>query len=90
MLPWLSGQFLPSEPTRADYDQLGRTWIEEIVLPRRHRTTKRIVGDAWSQERPLLAPVPNRLLHLTRGLLTAHRLGEHVQVRDLAEYEAAL
>jgi transposase len=101
MLPWLSGQFVPSEPTLADYDQLGRTWIEEIVLPRRHRTTKCIVGDAWSQERPLLTPVPNRLLHPTVDLqtppypssvidLTAHRLGEHVQVRDLAEYEVAL
>lgn len=101
MLPWLSGQILPSEPTLADYDRLGRTWIEEIVLPRRHRTTNRIVADAWSQERPLLALVANRLLHSTVDLqtppypssvidLAAHRLGEHVQVRDLAEYEVAL
>jgi hypothetical protein len=101
MLPWLTGQVLPSEPTLADYDQLGRIWIEEIVLPRRQRTTKRVVSDAWSQERPLLAPVPNRLLHPTVDVqaptypssvidLTAHRLGEHVPVRDLAEYEVAL
>jgi hypothetical protein len=90
-----------SGPIPAISSQHPGTWIEEIVLPRRHRTTNRIVADAWSQERPLLAPVANRLLHPSVDLqtppypssvidLTAHRLGEHVQVRDLAEYEVAL
>ena len=100
-IPWLSGQILPAHLGLADYDQLARVWVDEIVLPRRHRTNKQVIADAWSQERPLLAPLPNRLLHPTRDLLTAaplpsvidlaaHRLGEHVQVRDLREYEVAL
>jgi hypothetical protein len=98
LLPWLSGQILPASPTTADYDRLGLQWREEIVLPRRHRTTKKIIRDAWQEERPLLLPVPARLLHapaipaLPPSVidLTARRVGEHVEIRDLAEYEAAL
>lgn len=97
-LAWLTGQVLPSSPSIADYDQLAIQWRREIVLPRRHRTTQRIIGEAWEEERPLLRPVPACLLHTptTLGLppsvidLTAHRLGEHVEIRDLAEYEVAL
>jgi hypothetical protein len=63
-----------------------------------HRPTTRIVGDAWTQERPFLGPVPARLLQhpVASALppsvidLAAHRLGEQVDVRDLAEYEVAL
>jgi transposase len=62
LLPWLSGQVLPLAPTLADYDALARRWIEEVVLARRHRTTARIVGEAWAEERPLLTPIPARLL----------------------------
>ena len=59
---WLSGVSLPLAPTLDDYDALGRRWVEEVVLPRRHRTTRRVVGEAWAEERVLLTPVPPRLL----------------------------
>ncbi len=97
-LAWLTGQVLPSFPTIADYDHLALRWRDEVVLPRRHRTTTRIIGEAWEEERPHLRPVPARLLHpsLTPGRppsvidLGARRLGDQVEVRDLAEYEVAL
>ena len=97
-LAWLSGQVLPLHPTLADYDALARRWVEQIVLQRRHRTTKRIVGAAWADERPLLRSIPERiLLSLGNPVIlplpaTAvdaeqRRLGERVALRDLAEYE---
>jgi transposase len=99
-LPWLSGQILPSAPTLADYDRMARQWRDEVVLPRRHRTTQAVIGEAWAAERPLLRELP---AGLPRSLLpgrptapprvidlAARRLGEHVEVRDLAEYEMAL
>lgn len=103
LLPWLSGQVLPSTPTLAEYDGLARRWIEERVLPRRHRTTQQFVGEAWTAEQARLVPIRGELL----GRLTAEgpweptgptrvidleqrRRGEQVQVRDLAEYEVAL
>lgn len=98
-LPWLSGQILPADPTTADYDLLAERWREQVVLPRIHRTTKRRVRDAWTEERPLLRPLPAHLvpddprpaLHAPTIIdLSARRLGEEVQVRDLAEYEVAL
>src|SRR3954453_15197516 len=58
LLPWLSGQVLPARLTLADYDALARGWVGEIVEPRRHRTTTRIVGDAWAEERAVLRPIP--------------------------------
>jgi transposase len=96
-LGWLTGQVLPAAPTLADYDRLALAWRTELVLPRRQRTTGQVVADAWALERPLLAPVPARLLvHPAAPRpapavidLTARRLGEHVAVRDLAEYEVA-
>jgi len=102
LLPWLSGQGLPRRPSVADYDALARRWIEEVVLGRRHRTTGRIVAEAWAEERPRLEPLPARLLAgLAAGPAAAarpagvidleqRRRGEQVQVRDLAEYEVAL
>jgi transposase len=95
---WLSGQVLPTLPTLADYDALGRRWVDEIVLHRRHRTTKRVVGEAWQEERVLLRPIPERILAsfgspfivaLPANVvdLEQRRLGERVDVRDLAEYE---
>lgn len=48
---------LPLRPTILDYDQLAQRWIEERVLSRRHRTTGRIVAEAWAEERRLLTPV---------------------------------
>lgn len=95
----LTGQALPLRPTlAADYDALARRWIEQIVLGRRHRTTKRLVGEAWAQERPLLRPIPARILNrlgnpvivpLPATVYDARvrELGEQVEVRDLAEYE---
>ena len=102
LLAWLSGQVLPCSPTLDEYDALARRWIEEVVVLRRHRTTRRIVGEAWAEERPGLAPIPARLLTGPIGAgpavpppagiveLRQRRRGDHVQVRDLAEYEAAL
>lgn len=98
-LPWLSGQVLPMKPTIADYDALARRWIDEVVLIRRHRTTGRIVGEAWEEERKLLTPIAPRLLTgLGDELVTPapvvidleqRRVGEHVEIRDLVEYEVA-
>jgi transposase len=102
LLPWLSGQVLPTTPTLADYDALARRWIEQVVLVRRHRTTGRIVGEAWAEERPGLEPIPPRVLASLEGEqlpaaaparivdLEQRRRGEHVQRRDLAGYEVAL
>ncbi|HEX2184435.1 MAG TPA: IS21 family transposase [Chloroflexota bacterium] len=104
LLPWLSGQALPARPVLADYDALARRWVEEVVTARRHRTTGRLIGDAWREERPALTPIPRRVLAALTGSdeavptppctavidLEQHRRGERVQVRDLAEYEVAL
>jgi transposase len=96
-LAWLTGQVLPATPTIADYDRLALQWRTEVVWPRRHRTTGTVIGTAWEEERPLLRPIPEHLLahpeepHRAPGIiaLTARRLGEQVQVRDLVEYEVA-
>lgn len=99
-LAWLSGQVLPQRPTLADYDAFARRWVEQVVLRRRHRTTGRVVGEAWAEERAFLRPIPARIL-ATLGNpvivplpssavdLQLRRLGEHVEMRDLAEYEEA-
>jgi transposase len=98
LLPWLTGQVLPIHPSLSDYDALARRWIEEVVLRRRHRTTQRVVGDAWTEERSLLRPIPERVLARFGSLVPApqtsnvidlhqRQLGQHVAVRDLAEYE---
>jgi transposase len=98
-LPWLSRQLLPPQPTLADYDALARRWIQEVVLKRRHRTTKRIVGHAWADERPLLRPIPERVLAKYTANLSVlplldvnneqRQLGEVVQIRLLSDYEEA-
>lgn len=87
-----------SVPTLADYDRLALQWRQEMVLPRRHRTTGTIVSAAWTEEQPFLRPVPTRHLHaptdpalpLSVIDLAQRRLGEQVEVWDLAEYEVAL
>lgn len=100
-LPWLSGQPMPPQPTLADYDAMARRWVEEVVSRRRHRTTSRVVGEAWEEEMPLLRPLPARILMtLQAPPLTVlggggadpeqRRLGDRVEVRDLAEYEEAV
>lgn len=100
LLAWLTGQPLPSAPAISDYDRFAQQWREELILPRTHRTTGRVVGDAWVEERALLRPIPPRVLQARGGAgvpvapavidLAARRLGDHVEVRDLAEYEVAL
>ncbi len=99
-LAWLAGQVLPERPTLADYDAAGRRWATDVVALRRHRTTQRIVGEAWAEERPLLLPVARRLVARAEGLETlpavlpaAHAgpprlqlVGESVEVRPLAVY----
>jgi transposase len=69
-LPWLSRQLLPPRPTLADYDALARRWIQEVVLKRRHRTTKRVVGEAWLDERLQLRAMPERVLAKYAAQLT--------------------
>jgi hypothetical protein len=99
-LPWLTGQIVPVQPSLADYDVMAAHWVHEVVLPRRHRTTAQVVGEAWVAERPLLRPIPERLHAAADGGaysaapavidLTARLIGERVDVRDLRDYEAAL
>lgn len=100
-LPWLTGQGLQPRPTLQDYDDLAREWIRERVLPRKHRTTQRIVGEAWREEIQQLRPIPARILAGLPGELLVtpvpvvvdlhqRSLGEQVQTRSLAEYEVAL
>ena len=97
-LAWLSGQVLPARPTLAEYDAAARRWALEVVATRRHRTTGRIVGEAWAAERALLTPVPRRVLARFEGLtvIEAHAaprpagalrsLGEQVEPRPLSAY----
>jgi hypothetical protein len=98
-LAWLTGQVLPERPTLAWYDAAARRWTTEIVAARRHRTTKRVIGEAWATERPLLTPVSRRVLARFEGLETLVPvpvpttprprlvvLGETVEVRPLAVY----
>lgn len=97
-LGWLSGQLLPPDPSLADYDKLVRRWIQEVVLVRQHRTTKRVVGEAWMEERQLLRPISERVrtkyasaetatLPAPAAVIRQRALGEVVQLRDLREYE---
>jgi transposase len=99
-LPWLSGQPLAPQPALANYDELAWRWIQEVVARRRHRTTGRLVGEAWAEERQLLEPIPARVLARLTGPLTvlpdpdvvdlsARLLGKQVELRDLSDYEVA-
>ncbi len=60
-LPWLTGQTLPLHPWLFDYDEHVLRWCTEVVGTRRHRTTGRIVAEAWAEERALLRPIPERI-----------------------------
>jgi transposase len=98
-LAWLTGQPLPERPTLAWYDAQARAWALGVHAGRRHRTTGRVVGEAWEAERPLLVPVSGRLVARAEGQATlvpvpgparppAGRAGdgETVEVRPLAAY----
>ena len=100
-LPWLTGQVMPRHPTLTDYDRMAQRWVDEVACQRRHRTTGRVVGEAWMEEQPLLRAIPGRILAQLGSPTLAvvggtevdpeqRRLGEQVEVRDLAEYEEAL
>ena len=96
-LAWLTGQVFPERPSLAWYDAMARRWTTEAVATRRHRTTKRIVGEAWAAERPLLTPVSRRLLARVEGHETlvpvpepvggrVVRADETVELRPLTVY----
>ncbi len=98
-LAWLAGQALPGRPTLAWYDEAARRWAIEVHAKRRHRTTGRVIGEAWADERPLLLPVSGRLVARMEGADTLVPLptpvsasrtpaaaGETVEVRPLAAY----
>ncbi len=98
-LAWLAGQVFPERPTLAWYDAMARRWTTEVVATRQHRTTGRVVGEAWAEERGLLTPVSRRLLARIEGQDTLvplpdpvsasslpAALGAAVEVRPLAVY----
>ena len=98
-LAWLTGQVFPERPSLAWYDTAVRRWTTGVVATRRHRTTKRVVGEAWADERGLLTPVSRRLLARVEGQDTLvplpepvsarqkpAALGETVEVRALSAY----
>jgi transposase len=98
-LAWLAGQVLPERPTLAWYDAQARAWATGVHARRRHRTTGRVIGEAWEAERPLLLPVSGRLVARMEGADTLVPLptpvsarpmpaaaGETVEVRPLAVY----
>lgn len=99
LLAWLSGQPLPERPSLAWYDAQARHWALEVHARRRHRTTGRVVGEAWADERALLAPVSRRLVARVEGAATPVPVpgrpaaarppaaaGEAVEVRGLDVY----
>jgi hypothetical protein len=70
-----------------------------VVASHRHRTTGRVVVEAWAEERQLLQPLPDRLKAQTEGHdvpaavidLAAQRSSSAVvEAPILAEYEAVL
>jgi transposase len=100
-LAWATGQPMPPQPMLADYDYLAATWCTQVVAARRHRTTGRVVAEAWSQERPLLRQIPDRVLANHRGagvqdpaqvidLSTLRTAGGVVEAPSLADYQAVL
>jgi hypothetical protein len=98
-LRWLTGQVLPRRPSIVDYDRLARRWCTEVVAERRHRTTGRIVSEAWAEERQHLRAIPPRLLVERSGAAAAapvidlaevRRAGDEVEARSLSDYEAVL
>ncbi len=100
-LRWLTGQVLPAQPSLADYDRLARRWVLEVVATRRHRTTGRVVGEAWEQERPLLREIPRRITSSLQGertevparvidLAALRASGDVVEGRALGDYEAVI
>jgi transposase len=97
-LAWATGQPMPPSPMLADYDRLAAQWCTQVVAARRHRTTGRVVSEAWSQERQLLGQIPDRVLASRRGggiqeparlidLRALRNVGDVVEAPSLADYE---
>jgi transposase len=96
-LRWLTGQALPPRPSLYDYDELARHWVTEVVDTRCHRTTGRVVSEAWLEEISLLRAIPERLLKEATGgyvdmsnvvdLSEIRARGAAVEHRDLTDYE---
>ena len=82
-LRWLTGQALPPRPSLFDYDELARQWVTEVVATRCHRTTGRVVSEAWLEEIALLRAIPERLL---KGPTSGHV--DTSNVIDLSEIRA--
>jgi len=100
-LRWLTGQVLPARPTLADYDRMALRWALEVVATRRHRTTGRVIGEAWEQERGLLRQIPERVVSGLAGeradvparvidLSALRSAGDIVEPRQLGDYEAVI
>jgi transposase len=97
-LAWATGQPMPPSPMLADYDRLAAQWCTQVVAARRHRTTGRVVSEAWSTERQLLGQIPDRVLASRRGggiqepaqlidLRALRNVGDVVEAPSLADYE---
>jgi transposase len=100
-LAWATGQPMPPRPVLADYERLAPQWCTGVVGTRRHRTTGRVVSEAWAQERQLLHQIPDRVLANHRGADVAdpaqvidlgalRNAGDVVQAPCLADYQAVL
>ena len=98
-LGWVTGQALPPRPGIADYEHLALRWCSEVVATRRHRTTGRVISQAWAEERDLLVDIPGRILAEVRGtgvptpagvidLSALRNAGEVVEAPSLHDYEA--
>jgi hypothetical protein len=73
-----------------------------VVVPRLHRTTGRVIGEAWAEERSLLVPIPASIAAQVTGQLrplpqlallnavAGHQAGDHVEIRPLDTYEVAM
>ena len=66
-LAWLTGQVLPKRPTLVWYDAAAARWATEVHAKRPHRTTGRVIDEAWAEARPLLLPVSGRLVARMEG-----------------------
>lgn len=96
-LCWLTGQALPPRPSFADYEELAHVWITTVVGKRTHRTTGRVVWEAWCEEVECLRAIPDRLLRRVFGAdmpqtkvidLARYRAeGAIVEHRSLADYD---
>jgi len=96
-LCWITGQGMPPQPSLYDYQELAARWAADIVGDHLHRTTGRVVREAWSEELEHLRAIPERLLRKAFGNTVApadvidlsrfRESGAIVEHRNLADYE---